>query len=133
MESPFENAQIDVKTMIDRKDKIVKQFTGGIAGLFKANKVQAVHATGTILADNQVKLTQGDKVKTVSAKISLSQAVRKPFSIPNVDVDNQFIVDNEGALNIEETPKRLGIIGAGVIGLEMASVWGQTRFRNRYF
>ncbi|HPI96227.1 MAG TPA: dihydrolipoyl dehydrogenase, partial [Gammaproteobacteria bacterium] len=121
----FENAQIDVKTMIDRKDKIVKQFTGGIAGLFKANKVQAVHATGTILADNQVKLTQGDKVKTVSAKNIIIASGSKPFSIPNVDVDNQFIVDNEGALNIEETPKRLGIIGAGVIGLEMASVWGR--------
>ncbi|HHL31058.1 MAG TPA: dihydrolipoyl dehydrogenase [Oceanospirillales bacterium] len=121
----FDNAQIDIKTMIGRKDKIVKQFTGGIAGLFKANKVTAIHATGCIMNNTQVKLTQGDKVKTVSAQHIIIASGSVPFSIPNVNIDNQMIVDNEGALNIEQTPKRLGIIGAGVIGLEMASVWGR--------
>jgi len=121
----FDNAKMDVATMIGRKDKIVKQFTGGIAGLFKANKVKAVHATATILADQQVKLTQGEKSTTVTAKNIIIATGSTPFSIPNVEIDNQLIVDNEGALNISETPKRLGIIGAGVIGLEMASVWGR--------
>ncbi len=121
----FDNANIDIKTMINRKDKIVKQFTGGVAGLLKTNKVKAVHALGTIIGNNQVKLTQGDKVKTVDAKNIIIATGSVPFSIPNVDIDNKYIVDNEGALNIEETPKRLGIIGAGVIGLEMASVWGR--------
>jgi len=121
----FENAQIDVGTMIGRKDKIVKQFTGGIAGLFKANKVKAVHALGTILGNGDVKLTQGEKTTTVNGKNIIIATGSTPFSIPNVDIDNTMIVDNEGALNIEETPKKLGIIGAGVIGLEMASVWGR--------
>ena len=121
----FENAQIDVGTMIGRKDKIVKQFTGGIAGLFKANKVKAVHALGTILGNGDVKLTQGEKTTTVNGKHIIIATGSTPFSIPNVDIDNKMIVDNEGALNIEETPKKLGIIGAGVIGLEMASVWGR--------
>ncbi|MBL4661597.1 MAG: dihydrolipoyl dehydrogenase [Alcanivoracaceae bacterium] len=121
----FDNAQIDVTTMIARKDKIVRQFTGGIAGLFKANKVKAIHAKGTLVGNNQVKLTQGDKVKTVTAKNIIIATGSVPFSIPNVEIDNKLIVDNEGALNIEETPKKLGIIGAGVIGLEMASVWGR--------
>ena len=121
----FDNAQIDVTTMIARKDKIVKQFTGGIAGLFKASKVKAIHAKGTLMGNNQVKLTQGDKIKTVTAKNIIIATGSIPFSIPNVEIDNKLIVDNEGALNIEETPKKLGIIGAGVIGLEMASVWGR--------
>jgi len=121
----FDNAQIDVTTMIGRKDKIVKQFTGGIAGLFKANKVKAIHATGTLMGNNQVKLTQGDKTTTVEGKNIIIATGSTPFSIPNVEIDNQMIVDNAGALNIESTPKKLGIIGAGVIGLEMASVWGR--------
>jgi len=121
----FDNAQIDVGTMIGRKDKIVKQFTGGIAGLFKANKVKASHSTGTLMGNGEVKLTQGDKTTTVTGKNIIIATGSVPFSIPNVEIDNKMIVDNEGALNIEETPKKLGIIGAGVIGLEMASVWGR--------
>jgi len=121
----FDNAKIDVTTMIGRKDKIVKQFTGGIAGLFKANKVKAIHALGTLMGNNQVKLTQGDKTTTVTGKNIIIATGSVPFSIPNVEIDNKMIVDNEGALNISETPKKLGIIGAGVIGLEMASVWGR--------
>ena len=121
----FENAQIDVTKMIGRKDKIVKQFTGGIAGLFKANKVKAIHATGTLMGNNQVKLTQGEKTTTIEASHIIIATGSTPFSIPNVEIDNKMIVDNAGALNIEETPKKLGVIGAGVIGLEMASVWGR--------
>ncbi len=121
----FENAKIDVNKMIGRKDAIVKQFTGGIAGLFKANKVKASHATATLLGNNQVKLTQGEKSTTVTAKNIIIATGSTPFSIPNVTIDNDLIVDNAGALNIDETPKKLGIIGAGVIGLEMASVWGR--------
>ncbi len=121
----FENAQIDVATMIARKDKIVKQFTGGIAGLFKANKVKAAHATATIMGNGVVQLNQGDKTSQVNAKNIIIATGSTPFSIPNVTIDNELIVDNEGALNIGQVPEKLGIIGAGVIGLEMASVWGR--------
>ncbi len=121
----FDNAQIDINTMIGRKDKIVKQFTGGIAGLFKANKVKAVHALGTIMGNGEVKLTQGDKSTTVNGKNIIIATGSLPFSIPNVEIDNKLIVDNQGALNMDETPKKFGIIGAGVIGLEMASIWGR--------
>ncbi len=121
----FENAAIDVKTMIARKDAIVKQFTGGIAGLFKANKVKAAHATATIMANGEIQLSQGDKVTTVQAKNTIIATGSTPFSIPNVSIDNELIVDNAGALNIDDVPAKLGIIGAGVIGLEMASVWGR--------
>jgi dihydrolipoamide dehydrogenase len=121
----FENAQIDVTKMIGRKDKIVKQFTGGIAGLFKANKVKAIHATGTLMGNNQIKLTQGEKTTTIEASHIIIATGSTPFSIPNVEIDNKLILDNAGALDIEDTPKKFGIIGAGVIGLEMASIWGR--------
>ena len=121
----FDNAAIDVNTMIARKDAIVKQFTGGIAGLFKANKVKASHATGMLMGNGEIKLTQGDKTTTVTAKNIIIATGSTPFSIPNVTIDNDLIVDNAGALNISSTPEKLGIIGAGVIGLEMASVWGR--------
>ncbi len=121
----FDNAAIDVNTMIARKDAIVKQFTGGIAGLFKANKVKASHATGMLMGNGEIKLTKGDKTTTVTAKNIIIATGSTPFSIPNVTIDNDLIVDNAGALNISETPEKLGIIGAGVIGLEMASVWGR--------
>ncbi len=121
----FDNARIDIKTMISRKDKIVKQFTGGIAGLFKANKIKAAHATGTLIGNNQVKLTKGDVTKVIEGNNIIIASGSMPFSIPNVEIDNQLILDNEGALNIEDIPTKLGIIGAGVIGLEMASVWGR--------
>ncbi|MCF6288366.1 MAG: dihydrolipoyl dehydrogenase [Proteobacteria bacterium] len=121
----FDNPKIDITTMIARKDAIVKQFTGGIAGLFKANKVKAAHATGTLIGNNQVQLTNGNNVKIIEGGNIIIASGSIPFSIPNVTIDNDLIIDNEGALNLTEVPAKLGIIGAGVIGLEMASVWGR--------
>jgi len=122
----FDNPRIDVPKMIARKDKIVKQLTGGIAQLFKANKVAAAHATGTLLAGNRVQLTAPDgKQTTVQSKHVILASGSVPISIPNVEIDNKYILDNAGALNLTETPKRFGVIGAGVIGLELGSVWNR--------
>ncbi len=122
----FENPRIDVPAMIARKDKIVKQLTGGIAQLFKANKVTVAHATGTLLADKHVQLTAPDgKTATVQGQHIILAPGSVPISIPNVSIDNTYILDNAGALDLTETPKRLGVIGAGVIGLELGSVWNR--------
>ncbi len=122
----FDNPRMDVPAMIERKDKIVKQLTGGIAQLFKANKVAAAHATGTLQANNEVLLTAPDgKQTTVQGKHIILASGSVPVSIPNVTIDNQYILDNAGALDLTETPKRLGVIGAGVIGLELGSVWNR--------
>jgi dihydrolipoamide dehydrogenase len=119
----FKDASIDVGTMIGRKDKIVKQLTGGIKQLFKANKVSYITGSGRLLKDRQVEITNEEGSQTVSGKHIILASGSVPVSIPNVTVDNQYILDNTGGLNIEDVPKKFGVIGAGVIGLEMGSVW----------
>lgn len=121
----FDNPQIDVPTMIGRKDKIVKQLTGGIAQLFKANKVKYIAGSGKLLKDRQVEITTEDGLSTVQAEHVILASGSVPISIPNVTIDNQYILDNSGALDIEQTPEKLAVIGSGVIGLELGSVWNR--------
>ncbi|GAA0695432.1 dihydrolipoamide dehydrogenase [Dyella sp. SG562] len=121
-----DNAKIDVATFVGRKDKIVKQFTGGIGQLFKANKVTAFYGTGKLLKGNNVEITANDGSKqTISATNVILASGSVPIELPFARFDNKFIVDNAGALDFPEVPKRLGVIGAGVIGLELGSVWGR--------
>jgi len=119
------NASIDINTMISRKDAVVGRLTGGVAQLFKANKVRQFHGRGRLLANRQVEFTphaSTEKIMLDGQNIILA-AGSVPIAIPNVTFDNKYIIDNEGALDLTEVPKRLGVIGAGVIGLELGSVW----------
>ncbi len=117
-------ASIDVGTMIGRKDRIVKQFTGGVAMLFKANKVTAFFGRGRLLKDRQVEVTLNDGNKQMLAGTNVIIATGSvSIELPFAKFDGKHIVDNAGALEFESTPKRLGVIGAGVIGLELGSVW----------
>lgn len=114
---------IDVKTMVGRKNTIVNQLTGGIKGLFKKNKVTLLSGHGSFVAHTeggwQVKV--GDEI--VDAKQVIIATGSSARHLPGITVDNQLICDNVGALDIDAVPKKLAIIGAGVIGLEMGSVW----------
>jgi len=114
---------IDVGTMVGRKNAIVNQLTSGIKGLFKKNKVTLINGLGSFVAQSaggwQVKV--GEEI--VEAKQVIIATGSKPRHLPGVLVDNVVICDNVGALNINAVPKKLVIIGAGVIGLEMGSVW----------
>ena len=119
----FEKPAIDVAKMVARKDGIVKQFTGGIAALFKANKVSAFHGFGQLQPGNIVKVRQhdGSEVELKGTNVILaagSDSIELPFA-----KFGEHIIDNVGALDLETVPKRLGVIGAGVIGLELGSVW----------
>jgi dihydrolipoamide dehydrogenase len=117
---------IDVAEMLDRKNKIINQLTGGIAGLFKANGVTALYGTGKLLAGKKVELTDNDGVVSVLDTDNVILASGSlPIAIPVAVVDNDLILDSTGALEIGEIPKRLGVIGAGVIGLELGSVWNR--------
>ena len=116
---------VDVKKMIARKDDIVGNLTKGIAGLFKANKVTSIHGHGKLLKDKQVEVTLDGKSSIYSADNIILAVGSEPISIPVAEVDNDLIVDNAGALDINEVPKKLGVIGAGVIGLELGSVWNR--------
>jgi dihydrolipoamide dehydrogenase len=119
------DAKIDVPTMIARKDKIVKQFTGGIGMLFKANKVTPFYGFGQLQPGNVVKVKQhdGSEVELKGTNVIIaagSDSIELPFA-----KFGEHIVDNIGALDFETVPKRLGVIGAGVIGLELGSVWNR--------
>ena len=111
-------------TFVGRKDKIVKQFTGGVAQLFKANKITPYFGTGKLLKGNSVEITGNDGAKqTISATNVILASGSVPIELPFAKFDGKAIVDNAGALDFTEVPKRLGVIGAGVIGLELGSVW----------
>ena len=119
-----DGAKVDMATFIGRKDKIVKQFTGGVGQLFKANKVTPYFGTGKLLNGNDVEITGNDGSKqTISATNVILASGSVPIELPFAKFDNKMIVDNAGALDFTEVPKRLGVIGAGVIGLELGSVW----------
>lgn len=121
-----ENAKIDLKTFIGRKDKIVKQFTGGIGQLFKANKVTPFFGKGKLLKGNQVEITDPEgKTSTISGTNVILASGSVPIELPFAKFDGKYIIDNAGALDLTEVPKRLGVIGAGVIGLELGSVWNR--------
>ena len=119
----FSKPAIDVKTMVARKDGIVKQFTGGIAMLFKANKIATFYGYGQLQPGNIVKVKQhdGSEVELHGTNVIIaagSDSIELPFA-----KFGEHIIDNVGALDLEAIPKRLGVIGAGVIGLELGSVW----------
>ena len=118
--------KIDVPAMIKNKDDIVGRLTDGISGLFKANKVTSFHGRGKLLAGKQVEITSNsDNVSTISAESIILATGSRPIDIPSAPVDNKNIVDSTGALDFDKTPKKLGVIGAGVIGLELGSVWSR--------
>lgn len=117
---------MDVPAMIARKDKVVNQLTGGISGLFAANKVDGIAGTGKLIARDKVEVTDhaGSKQQLSASHIILA-AGSVPIDIPPTPVDQDCIVDSTGALEFQQVPKRLGVIGAGVIGLELGSVWAR--------
>jgi dihydrolipoamide dehydrogenase len=117
---------INLKAMVDRKNKIINQLTDGIAGLFKANGVESLFGTARLLAGRKVECVSHDgKTQILTADNIIIATGSKPIDIPVAKVNGDTIVDSSGALEIIETPKRLGVIGAGVIGLELGSVWNR--------
>ncbi len=121
-----DNVHMDTKQMVARKNQIVKNLTGGIAGLFKANGVTLIQGKGKLLANKQVEVTAADGSVTLHAAENVILASGSvPVEIPPAPLTDGLILDNAGALDIDETPERVGIIGAGVIGLEMGSIWAR--------
>ena len=122
----IKGAELDLDTMLKRKDTIVRNLTGGIAQLFKANKVTWLQGTGQLKSGKQVEFQPLDgDVQTLQAEHVILAAGSVPVDIPVAPVDQEIIVDSTGALEFDAVPKRLGVIGAGVIGLELGSVWAR--------
>lgn len=125
----LDGLSIDVPAMIARKDKIVKAFTGGIGMLFKKNKVTALHGCGVLQKRGndddgwEIRVKTDGKEQSVRARHVIIATGSVPRSLTVAPVDEVNVLDNAGALALQQTPGKLAIIGAGVIGLELGSVW----------
>ena len=117
---------VDVPRMIAHKDAVVDQLTGGIGGLFQGNGVTHLAGHGRLQAGRRVEFTphEGDPAILEAGHVVLAPG-SVPVGIPPAPLTDDVIVDSTGALEFLEVPKRLGVIGAGVIGLELGSVWGR--------
>jgi dihydrolipoamide dehydrogenase len=117
---------LDIAAMQKRRAGIVRQLTGGIAGLFKANKVEGLVGHGKLLAGKKVEFTpaEGD-AEVLEAKFVILASGSAPIELPFAKFDGDTIIDSWDALELEAVPERLGVIGAGVIGLELGSVWSR--------
>ena len=117
---------MDVAKMLGRKNTIVKQNNDGILFLFKKNKVTFFHGHGSFVkadaAGYEIKVA-GKTEESITGKHIIVATGSNARALPTAPFDEKTILSNEGALNIAEVPKKLGVIGAGVIGLEMGSVW----------
>lgn len=121
-----ENVTLDVAKMIAHKDRVVNDMTGGIQQLFKANKITWLQGHGKLLDGKRVEFTpHKGEVEVLQAENVIIATGSKPIDIDAAPLDGERIVDSSGALEFTEVPKRLGVIGAGVIGLEMGSVWNR--------
>ncbi|MFT5174700.1 MAG: dihydrolipoamide dehydrogenase [Gammaproteobacteria bacterium] len=120
------SASIDVTAMIARKDQVVQNLTRGISGLLRKNKVTSIAGTAQFKDARTVTVALHDGgVGELSAANIIVATGSVPVAIAPAPVDGERIVDNVGALSFREVPKRLGVIGAGVIGLELGSVWAR--------
>ncbi len=123
-----EGVRLELDQMMARKEDIVLQLTNGISALFKANGVEWLKGHGKLLAERQVEITARDgSVDVVGADHVIIATGSRPIDIGAARVDNAegLIVDSTGALDFRVVPKTLGVIGAGVIGLELGSVWNR--------
>jgi len=117
---------LDLATMQKRRAAIVRQLTGGIGGLFKANKVEGLAGHGKLLAGRKVEFTpfEGDR-EVLEARFVVLGSGSVPVELPFAPFDGKTIIDSWDALELDAVPSRLGVIGAGVIGLELGSVWSR--------
>lgn len=118
--------EVDVATMQKRKDKVVQTLTRGVASLLKKNKVDVFAGAARLLGGQKVHVEQldGSSQELQGDHIVIASG-SKPSTLPDINIDNDRVLDSTGALSLQEVPERLGIIGAGVIGLEMGSVWNR--------
>ena len=120
------DVSMDVAAMQKRRAGIVRQLTGGIGGLFKANKVDGLVGHGKLLAGKKVEFTPVDgDVEIIEAANVILASGSVPIELPVAPFDGEKIIDSWQAIELDAVPERLGVIGAGVIGLELGSVWSR--------
>ena len=123
----LDNLAIDLKQMIKRKESIINLLSEHIAKLFQHNKIDCIHAHGKLLTSGQVEITtiNTQEQSIISAEHIVLACGSRPTKISCAQIDSQFIINSTQALNLKKIPKKLGIIGAGIIGLELAGIWNR--------
>lgn len=119
--------ELDVGQMIRRKDAIISEINGKIANLFKHHKIDTIHALAKLQAAKQVAVFPVDQTEPylLKAEFIILAAGSSPIDLPCAAIDNEYIIDTGAALNLEEVPRRLAIIGAGIKGLEIGGIWNR--------
>jgi dihydrolipoamide dehydrogenase len=118
--------KIDVKKLLANKNEIVSGLTGGISGLFKKNKITSIEGAAKFLDKNTIEVTKTDGSKEkISALNFIIATGSEVTNLPGVEIDEKVIISSTGALDLEKVPDKMIVIGAGVIGLELGSVWGR--------
>ncbi len=115
--------KLDLDVMLARKDRVVKDLTGGIAYLFKKNKIEWIQGQGRITGVGQVAVDTSSGEKTLATRYILIATGSESMPLPGVEVDEESVVTSTGALELSQVPNHLVVVGAGYIGLEMGSVW----------
>lgn len=122
----LKDLKVDIAQMIKRKQEVVDQTTGGITFLFKKNKVDAFQGTASFTDQNTIKISKGDgSEETITGKNIIIATGSKPSSLPFIQIDKKRIITSTEALKLKEIPKHLILIGGGVIGLELGSVYAR--------
>ena len=119
----LQGVELDLDAMMAHKRKVVSELTGGIRQLFGANGVTLVPGRGQLLAERRVRVTRGGESRELEAGQVILAPGSQPVVLPGIPLDGERVVDSSGALAFDAVPQRLAIIGAGVIGLELGSVW----------
>ncbi|MGE0230882.1 MAG: dihydrolipoyl dehydrogenase [Flavobacteriaceae bacterium] len=116
--------KLDMKAMLAHKDATVKSNVDGVAFLFKKNKIEGIRGTGRILGAGKVEVTPEKGEKTVLETKSIAIATGSDVAtLPAIEIDEKTVVSSTGALELTKVPRKLAVIGAGIIGLELGSVW----------
>src|SRR3712207_6579188 len=119
----FSEPSIDIGKLRGWKDGVVKKLTGGLSGLAKQRKVTVVHGYGRFTAVNQLAAETDGATKTVSFEQAIIAAGSEPVTLPFIPHNDTRVIDSTGALALDGLPRRLLVIGGGIIGLEMATVY----------
>ena len=122
-----DNVAVDIAKMMKRKDKVVTTLTKGVAGLLRKHKITSIAGRARLKGDQQIEIRSADTESNqlIKAKNIIIATGSVPASLTATPIDGDRIVDSTGALAFSDVPKRLGVIGAGVIGLELGSVWSR--------
>ena len=116
---------IDLDRMMSRKAEVVQKLTNGVRDLLKANKVDLIQGKVTKVSQGKVTIEKDDNIETLESNNIVIATGSSPQTLPGIEINNQTIFDSEGALEFSSIPEKLVIIGAGVIGLELGSIWSR--------